>query len=980
MRTILTLVQDIELLYTSQDAEQIHFLQDKLQTYQKSEHGDELGLQLLQHPHGTVKYFGALTITVYLNTYGSKNYEQTFQQILLVIKELTDENFHSNSFIIRKLLSCLSLIYILGYEKFDPVLTFIKLLNPANASIGEFIVNLKDSKHLELLLYLLSTIVEEVQKIPSSIPELQSTIHATIFNHLQTVLEYILQQYSQLPEEFILLVLECLNSWVVYASTAEARSEVRYADDLRPFITLILKPLDDGFDIEKFEVYNKTFSVLAEFVDHIARALTPFKATLMDIFFGGEKFGMQMLNTIFSDQDLMETYGSEVDNYINLIIGYLELNIIQLTRNILHPDTAKIVQTAISLTNAPGLPIVEENISFQMISFWDEFANTLIDDADVLKEAFPTLVAENKQRSKDILMEVAIVYFKKIQKSSNDVSQEFTRYRVLVADLFIIFYSILGVPLYATLCDTVGSDLIESETALYLLHKITDDIQFFDEEDNGDNSTHPLVNEIAKLFEKNMIALVENQLDSESLTTSLLNFISVLPFFYKSKVGGAYLALSFDFLFRVITTRKTGNLPLIASRTVYRICQDTEENLISFLPQLELVLVEMLRNPAIDSVIRERITNSYISIVRSRKVASELGDKIFAVLQVIEQQRVKIEDESLEDYAVSLVACIAEIGKACVYPEEIDEYFSEDQLQQVKIYWSQDPLNIRSMILQNLRAFSLESPLLAEKTIVTEKCCNILKCGFNEPVVGPFTFDLELIFQYILAKLQASTPHSIEYLHQLIISVVLTHAKDIDQNQFEALLLKAFVDIRSVIKSDEDLVKSSLDVFAAVIDTKPKLILYGPIMDGFIFPFALDAFAKHEVPIVRSTIKFWNAFITTKKGVQQDQEMVRHWMTIEQNGTCLGFQLTNQLMSAFMASPRSSLDYYYSLFRYLINKFPLEVKKWLLFIVDNVPLGKDKLDHDAKRQFVNKLMLTRGQRMSHNVLKDFWLASWGLSL
>lgn len=127
------------------------------------------------------------------------------------------------------------MIYILNYQQFDPILVFAKLLNPSASSVIEFITHLQDLKQLELLLYLLSTIVEEVHKIPSSVPELQSTIRATIFNHLQTVLEYLLQQYSQLPEEFILLLLDCLNSWVVYASTAEARSEVRYADDLGSF-------------------------------------------------------------------------------------------------------------------------------------------------------------------------------------------------------------------------------------------------------------------------------------------------------------------------------------------------------------------------------------------------------------------------------------------------------------------------------------------------------------------------------------------------------------------------------------------------------------------------------------------------------------------------------------------------------------------------------------------------------------------------
>lgn len=51
----------------------------------------------------------------------------------------------------------------------------------------------------------------------------------------------------------------------------------------------------------------------------------------------------------------------------------------------------------------------------------------------------------------------------------------------------------------------------------------------------------------------------------------------------------------------------------------------------------------------------------------------------------------------------------------------------------------------------------------------------------------------------------------------MIISIVLTHAKDIDETQFENLLVKAFVDILSIIDSDEDLIKSSLDVLLPLL-------------------------------------------------------------------------------------------------------------------------------------------------------------------
>ena len=61
------------------------------------------------------------------------------------------------------------------------------------------------------------------------------------------------------------------------------------------------------------------------------------------------------------------------------------------------------------------------------------------------------------------------------------------------------------------------------------------------------------------------------------------------------------------------------------------------------------------------------------------------------------------------------------------------------QLNIHKAYWIEDPLEIRSKVLKNLKLFSLETNMLSRNSIVTEKCCNVLKYGFRK-ITGSIYF------------------------------------------------------------------------------------------------------------------------------------------------------------------------------------------------------------------------------------------------
>ncbi|CAK9440425.1 uncharacterized protein LODBEIA_P45250 [Lodderomyces beijingensis] len=1008
------IIRDIEILYTSKDAAEIHTIQDKLQTYQRSREGYEIGRLLLQHDNQTVKYFGALTITVYFNTFGvsKESYLQPFRDISQSIQQLCQDNFQGNLFIIRKLLSCMSLIFIANYKEFDPVLFMLNLESthtaastPTSASIDPYLQSLTDSRHLELLVIFLEVLIEDVVKFTNNSPELHHSIYKNIFQHCRALYKYLLLQHANLPLALLSISFDCLNSWIVYCSIAENQSGVRYTEDLEPFIEFTLSTFKTPVDFDKIDVYNKAVSALTEFMDNIPRVLNPFKGPINRILFADNEFGYQFLNAVFTKKNdtegliIMEEHQSEVDNMVNMIVTYLTLNLVQITRSLLKDETFKLLQTAIVLTNAPGTPTADENISSQFLNFWDDFANTLIDDADaieeILAEAETTRMAYNERRD-SILMEVAVVYFQKIQKVSGTDTQDFTKFRTLVADTFILFYSVLGKTLIETLCQVVGQNLVNTEAAIYLVYKIISDIQFYDDDDDegdGDDNvegnngkTLELARCIRTIFDRGVLDLVAklSPTDQQQIPISLLNLMSALPFFYKSPEGNSYLAPSFDFLFKLIHNSGNQQLSLVASRTVFRICKDTEKQLIPFLPQLEMALQEMLRNPAFDSVIRERIMYSYITIVRTLKDPAELGNKIHMILNEIwlhqqqqqqqQQQQNHLNKEMMEDYSVSLLACIKEIGSASVLPEEAEDYLDANQLQYTISYWSQDPLGIRLKILDCLRNFSLDSHLLSSNSIVTEKCCCVLKCGFGEPVPGPFTFGLDSIFSYMNAKLQSRSTSSIYYLHKLLLSTIINKYKEIEVQQVELILQAAFVEKIDAIMSDVDLISSSLEIFSAIIDVKPSLLLPTQVFSACIIPFALDAFEKHEVPTIKSTIKFWNGLVTIKKGRQEDQVFVREMMTREdENGQSLGLRLSQTLQTAFLKSPRSALDYYYPLFTTLIGKYPMDYRKWLLLVSNNLNVGKITLEKCEVQQFASKLMITRGQRMANEVLREYWL-------
>ncbi|KAK6461056.1 member of the karyopherin-beta family [Scheffersomyces coipomensis] len=1016
-----TVVSSIELVYSTNDTDKIKQVQEYLQSIQKSSTGYQLGQVLIKQPSKYCRYFGALTFTVFLNTYQdsitSDQITSIFDELLDYVISLSQESLESNLFIIKKLLSTLSLLFIdhnqTGIDNdvlINPIQRYFYKLGNPNIIISE----LNDSQ-LKLLIYFHTIIVEDIRKRDNS--KLSQT-HEIIYKYLFPNLKHIfglLDSNQHQQQEIHELALDCLFAWFTYIGIAEHGSKVSYTVDpqiLQPLIQYTFYNLKFDDLENRIAIVSKTCTVLSQILEEHPLILNPYKTLLAQILFEENSFGSKFLHAILSNKDLIDIYQQEIENFTDLIIAYLNLNLVYIIRNLTNPQVLRILDIAVTLTNFPGRPIEDEKLSDQFLVFWEEFINMFIEDTDVINEIFKEdTVSKQKyfEIRNEILINISIIYWKKCHIFSDKIVPEFRHYRSKVAEVFQLLYSLLNTSIYSTLCKNVIDTLVafqntpnqelslDIEASLFLLFKVTDDLTFYDDE-----STQILIPYLEEIFQHKVIETIDENFKNNQINITLLNLLSSLPFFFKSRSGEQYITTTFNYLFSIIIEQQqqpqkqqTG-VSLISSKTILKICQNSRSKLTQFLPQLENIVVEMIRNIEFDSLIRERLVNSFMSIAQSLKDPLKLGEVVIHLLNQINQQIELVvhnpnqlltspdstkeeNDQKMEDYTVSLLGCINEIGNATKLPEELEDYLTVEQKYQTESYWNEDTLGVKQAILQSINQLSLNYPPLSLKTLPTEKCCNIFKCGLNEPINGPFKFELAIIFQYLMVKVQNCNSGSMSLVYKLVESIIITNGKHVSIPIFESFLSSAFLNKLTFIEQDVDLIKSSLDLFSTVLEKHPSLIVNLPSFQNVVLKFAISSFKFKESYIIRSVIKFWNTLITLKRGQSSEQQLIQDLIVKEHiidPSHPLGYSLVLSLITSFIDNPRSNTEYFYQLFRVLVAKYPLYIKNWLRVIlihklVDNST--NDKFNNAFVDTFVSKLMLTRGQRQANDVLKSFWL-------
>lgn len=978
-------------------------IQHHLQEVQKSPHGQSLASQLLQLPSVNCKFFGALTYAVVIHNLAPDVPQEHLKQIIVDLQHsLSQLHFnndaHKYQFITQKLLSDLALVFVKYYSLFeDPT----HILYPIFSDQGP-----NRQHQMALAIRFLSILVEDISKNEITDTRLHVVVLERIYPQLsKTIL--LLHQLSlsgSLLSQLETSSLDCLNSWITYISIAETASEARYNDTqhLIEYLFLHLKPLASQSP-DGVELAAKAFLVFTEIIEVNPRMLDyETKSRFSKVLLNEGSLGFDLMLLIIAGGDAKEEYEDEINNFLNVLVAYSQMDILKLSKNILNNETLHIIRVVANLTNSAGYPIYNETVSDLLLLFWTELANTFIDDIDTFEAMFEGDPAQKKAFDEEkirIFNDVCGIYWRKIHLPPlhilKSVRSEFLYYRSNVADFFLVTYSLISLPFYDSLTSNLVSNLlsvksdpsliVNIESVLYLLYKITDDSTFYESQATA---LLPFVKKALDAGLVSVIAGYPNYGDMEVyFQSTLIHYLSSIQFFLKLPENKDFLTLIFDFLFAVLmNSPSSSSLSLITSKTILKVCQECRTNLVEFLPTIEQILVKILENHEFDSLVRQRMFNSYTSIAQCIKDPVQSSSILSRMLTAIYDQSLKVMtalpesiSEEEEDYLISLFGCVVEVGKGCQVPEEVEEIYSDEEQRTINDYWSQDPLGVKRLITSIVEQFSLQYKPLAQNSTITEKSCSILKSGLGEKVNGPFCFALNDIFGYLVVKLKSSSnPNNIPYIYSLVETIVIINFKTIDASLLEQLFLQIFTEKVSFLRTDPYMIKAAIDVFATILEKSPSLVIHSQkIFNDVIFEFAMTALRAQESFIIKSALRFWVNFVSMRKGKQVDHELVQNFISSDVYGKAFALNLTQ----SFIDTSRSNLDFYYPIFRQLLGKYQLYFKRWLHQILieeRTFSMKNGKIDAGYFTTFIEQLMVTRGQRSAQDVLKKFWLSTNGL--
>lgn len=913
----------------------------------------------------------------------------------------------SNLFIMRKLMSNLSCIYIKKHAEIpNPVLNLLQALSGASASDPTTLASVLYQLHsvsIALLLVFLSVLVEDVLKLNGARVPLHSAIQNKIFPYMVVIYEYLgyLKHHAELPRSLDLQSLETLNTWMSYIPniTGDSRYEASLISGFVEFIFIHLQGDVDPDNLDALSGAKQSIAIFNDILDVNPLLLSiETKLRLYSCLFEDDKWGSRFMSKIiFTDK--YEEHQEETNAFVDLVLTVLQLNAIRLSKSILDPSTQNILSIAYRLTSVAGIPLEDEFISERMLVFWEEFASIYEDSSDLMSEVFaskedPEFEQHFEAEKRRIFDEIAQVYWKKLHVPDalilNSIRTEFNSYRSSVADFFLVAYSLLKSEFYdlmtTSLIETVKmaqSDyrlLADAEATLYLLCKINEDTTYYE------SQAKALAPFSKAIFESGIISVFKNLPLDNSVSllfhATFIQYLASNEFFFKNSDGSIYLGQVFDLLFPILMA-DFSNLSLLASKTATRLCEECSLSLVQFLPNLEVIVIEMLKNSSIDSLIRLRMFSAYSSIARRVPNVEEHGKILHGMISTISEAgelmmysgRTSLTDVE-EEYMISILSCLVNIGKGSALSDEEIENLSVEQELAHKDYWQKDPLNTKQLILQIVQRYSLQYYPLTQKTLVIENCAMIFRVGLGEKLGGPFDFGIDTTARYAISVMDnISNANGVPYVFGLLECVVSVSYPELNPSTLEELIHRVFTEKLQFLKTDPDMIKSAMNLFSKSIEVKPSLIIHSSIFTSPIAEFAVEGLRANESFIIKSILKFWCNVINLKRGTKEDQDKIA-FLFCDQG---LGKVVTHNLLESFIRAPRSNLENYYSVFRSLVGKYPVQFKSWLQEALNEVPdQFKSKVNEKDLELFVHKLMITRGRRTANDVLKGFWLSVNGL--
>ncbi|KAK9236576.1 armadillo-type protein [Lipomyces kononenkoae] len=952
-----------------------------------------------------VRFFGALTYTVKLNSDWQSLSPESLSQLLLQLLNWFLAHSHGPRFITQKLAATLLLVLIKfpelpnsiwPYPVHDVVISAsrntptVGTREPLDDRVFQSAVQSLDAHDLSLVLLFCTTFAEEISRadVPrQDRPPLYKLLLNSTPHTLAVIKPTLLTAPSSIasPDSFhpvLISVLKSFRAWTIACVSADANAPVVSAlAELLPSVIGFLQIESDK------SVYATVIDVLIDFMEWADKLVTSESSKiLLDLF--SSSYAASKIEKVGSNSD--DDEGDITGAFLNAFICFGELIAKDIAADLGRPEHRRILELMLELLRIPGFPIEDENVSNRTLEFWDLFVESILYDDD------GTLLATDKDvrlsDAQNVMMQVIELLWTKLRLPDSNVAVRWTQdsrdgffaFRKDVADLIESAYQLVGTRLYSVLVQFVITsvsvtplDWVGIEASLYVLNGIMQSL----------TSDPPEFEFFQMLLDSKLFSILSSSPLLRARLTSLSLIASAIPYF-QSDAGKKHIPTVVTYLFQCLASP---SLALHASRSIFQLCSECATALSGDVPLFLNIYRDMLANGgAIDGIAKERIAGAIAEVLQQGVDDLELRTAylrdLVDLLGGYAEEAVRLAGDpgavpDARDIAASVLKSLGMVGKACRRVEDIDDTVTS--AAELDHHWNGDGASgrlVKDKIIQIVSAIS-HMPVFAGDITIRQNATGVLKAGLSEVLPGPFTWPADVIFGYIrdeivrVEKLDTLQP-VLKLAESLVASYSNSQTPDIHDlcgQLLELLYIGALVPNNAITSSlDPDVNQGILDVLGKFLQRYLDVILACPYFESLILQFGVAMVTAKEPLVVKSAIKFWNDLLNLSPDSQSAAVAHATKQVIDIAGPPL---LSAVAAAAGGACPRSLITEYAKIIKSFFRTNTGSAEKWLTTAlqIESCPPDKAK----ARRVFVEKLARLRGRPPTETIVKDFWIAERG---
>lgn len=975
-----------------------------MQALQKSDSGWDLAAHLIQTDSPNCQFFGALTYTVKINNYDrakvivpdtdSPSIEQPPSQKPPehILNELLGALIFLNSkpatqlHVLRKILSTLARFFTKFpsawpsciYSIIATIATNEPQPHPTH-SIEELCRNLNE-KNTILCLEFCQVLIEDVKN--TTLENAEEARIDKILNdnigHLTALLQYASEMlYPQVGNTSILVhVFKAYSAWALnHAMPSE------YIANLHPVTKFIFDYIEHHPGTELYQLgLDGVSDILNRYPSFYDKDTKTYFARIL-----GET-GRPMIEHIESkirairesdkpyiydeDEDGIEDLQENAQSFSKSAITIFELAMANLDA-LKSPEISTLVEYLLVISDFPGFPYVDHNLTMFLLEFWGSYAEAFLDmdDSAVFADASPYIFRVIEIFWNKLMLPVPAqqAYWKR------DSWEAFDSFRKDFWEFLDSAFVIVGSPLFKTLVSSILDQLSaptpnweKLEASLSCINALSDSVA----------QEYELV---AQLLQSSLLERLA-QLDNMHIRTTGVNFIGSYDSFFEEEGGKPFLFPALDYLFKSLSISTLSNT---ASRSIQKLCSSCRTFLSSALSSFFDTYVNMNPYAVLSNPSHERTVLAICYVVQAVDDLDAKGNYINHLLGLLLDQLEKVNDEyerakttaegGEEQFKriVSLLRCLSNIGKGLQVPEEVPDQ-SPDQVAAMTQYWADDKFGIRSRLLQVMRVFSIDREDFKSSVDVCECSCAILKSGFSETVPGPFVFPIDTVLEFIKAKYAVGPAECHAALIDLSCCFVSSYSvgnSSIPAHYVNELLETFFANVSGLLEYEPETQTSNLKLLRQIFSHYLNVILENPQIEVMIH-FALKMLTSTDRFAMREATFFWSSFIRVTGNDRQAFVLAS-----------IGPQLVDTLLSKIAGdSARSELEYFSEVIKALMAKQQLLSKPWFQHgLVDSPSPSLAKVDKNKRVMLLKQLGNLRGGRETTQVVKQFWLTARGIT-